>query len=235
MAARKVGDKWFVIKKDGSLGKRGFATQKNALAAQSRGRSFKGGKKSAGRRVAQRAPAAARSSSPKKMTVSKVNDLYALGGAGVFDAANYMGHGDQSKFIDDVVSSYTGFRPSDGQLDLPMLVRGYGGGINRVIEKKALKALGIRGPPSKIKTAGHALDLISYYGKTARDIYIHRDNPALAAAAASKNLNGIDPRYPGWASYQPKDKLVNSVGPYIVQKMVRKGLKRFGVNFGGLI
>lgn len=65
MTAKKKGEKWYVIRKDGSLGSRGYSTQKNALTAQ---------------RTA-RANAAKRSGKPKPRSKSSTSSSNPAGGA----------------------------------------------------------------------------------------------------------------------------------------------------------
>lgn len=198
----------------------------------------KGGSKkrsSPKKRSSSKAASSSSSGSSKKMTMGKIQDLYSLGGAGIWDAVHLMEHKDPNRFMGIVTKSYTGLDPVTGQFDAKMMLRGYGGAVNRVIEKKTYKALHIKGPRSQISTVGDVLDYLSYYGKSAADLYAHKDNKSEAAALVLRNLNGMDYRLDDpVAGYALKDKVYNSMGPYIAQKMIRKGLRRAGINFGGI-
>lgn len=233
MTSRKVGDKWFVVKKDGSLGKRGYTTQSNALAAQKRGKSFTKGSPTKG--GARKAAHVGSTHAQKKMTVGKALDLYSIGGPALNYGlkAYYEGGAAKDNALAWAASVYSGYDYNTGTFEAKKLVAGYGGAINRAIEKKGFKMLRIRGPRSTIKTPGDILDYMTYFGATAMEVYQNKDNPVIANQKAFEIQNGID--LSSTSPYNPTRMLSDKIVPYVAQKYIRKVLRRANINFGGML
>lgn len=136
------------------------------------------------------------------------------------------------------VGHYTGFFPDTGDFQAERLVGGYGAVANRLIEKKAFKAMGIRGPRTCIRTIGDVLDHATYWGATAVEVWDHRSDPELAARHATRIQYGMDYGLVGTRKYQPADMVLKKILPYAGQKLIRKFMRSAGIkmpsfNLGG--
>lgn len=209
---------------------KGKITMKQAWAIH-KGKGGGGSKKKTSSRTS--APkATSTNSSPKKMTVGKALDLYAITGPAISYAYDYS-VGDPNG-LTNIMTAYSSLTP-DGEMKGYRLIEGYGGAVNRAIEKKVFQLAKVRGPRSKIKTVGDVLDYVTYFGSTAKIVWDYRDDPKRAIKYAYLKQNGINLFYKGKRAYQPQDMFYEKVGPYVAQKWLRKGLRKAGITFGGII
>lgn len=161
-----------------------------------------------------------------KMTVGKALDLLGFAGPGATFAISGYQNDDMDQAKHAISRSYIGYDVIDGTLHLEDLVRGYGGSLNRkFLEKNVMKFLHIKGPRSKLETVGDMLDYVTYFGKTAFDVIDNKDNPQEAARAAYQTQYGVDLSQSGFSAWQPFDMLAYKLGPYALQKYIRKIIK----------
>ena len=148
-------------------------------------------------------------------------DIWAAGGEVVHEGLNYSVTKDKDTLVNNLSKNYLAFDPSTGEIDIANLTKGWGGTVNRALEKKGFKMLGIKGPRSNLDTAGDIADHIAYYMSTyfaqkeATDMYTKHSN-------AYHAMNGIDLTQDGWDAWQPEKMFEQKITPYVIQKFVRK-------------
>jgi len=168
----------------------------------------------------------------KKFTVGKALDLYAFGGTAVTQGLIAYQTGDVSRLTTNLPLHYSGLDITDGTVHPAELIKGYGGSINRIAEKKLFKMVGVKAPRSQIKTVGDALDYLTYFGNTGFAVWGNRFNPGAASVAAYKAQFGVDLGAAGTDAYQPMEMITKKWAPYILQKKIRKLLNIKGFPIG---
>lgn len=153
-------------------------------------------------------------------------DLLGIGGAAGYNAIKTITTGDQVPVKQGIPRAYLGYDFITKTTQFPDLIKGYGGSLNRqFIEKKLNKMLGVRPPRSKIETVGDVLDYVSYFGKTAIEVYENRADPAEAFRVGYKTQYGVDLNGENYAAWQPQDMIMEKLVPYWIQKKLRKIVK----------
>lgn len=237
MPVRKVGAVFYVIRKDGSQGKRGFSTKAAAEKAQAKGRALAkrmgfggGGSKSKGNPgPGATGPVPGKS---KRLTVGKALDIASLAGPGAYFAAKYAVDKDEDAIKKSLPRAYVGIDIMSGNVMPKELIKGYGGAVNRAIEKKLFKLFRVRGPVTKMKTISDVVDYATYFGNAGMQAYERRGNVPDAIRHGYRALYGVDLEGEGTAAYDPQEMITKKWVPYIAQKWIFKGLRRAGIRFG---
>lgn len=139
MTVKKVGDKWFVVKNGGQLGKRGFSKKSSAEAAQARGRALAGGATSASRKPSSRSSGGgsmAGSSSKKAPGIGVTYRRFRLGAnisAGAWGPIAQPSTLPLEDKVSEAVRRYAGVDPRSGVIDAgPVIENAKGIGVSLV-------------------------------------------------------------------------------------------------------
>lgn len=228
MAAVEKDGKWYVKKKDGSLGTRGYSSQSKALNVQRTARknvTGKGGKKktsstkSKGKsnksKGSKGSSGGGKTTNSNKWTHGKIMKLHALGAAAGDRVLAYMETEDDT-YLWGLTEDYAGFHATTGEPRLDHLVRGYAPTAIHKIENKIFQAAGIKQPTTNPKTVKAALKLIVYHGSGGGRAYMARDSARRAHQEYVRSEFGVDLTQWGTKAFKPMRYIKEKLIPYII-------------------
>lgn len=222
MAAQEKGGKWYVVKKDGTLGTRGYSSKTKALNAQRTARKNVTGKGSKSKSKSKpksksksKSKGGGHTTNNHKWTHGKIMKLHALGGAAVDRTLGYM-ETDNENFLYGLTHDYGGFDVRTGEPKLGNLVRGYGPTVVHKVENRIFQAAGIRQPTTNPKTVKAALKLIVYHGSGVGRAYAARDNGRIAHQEYFRSEYGFDLSKWGKDSFKPMRYVKEKLIPYVL-------------------
>lgn len=232
MAAQKVTGGFKVKKKGGGLGKRIFKTEAAANKAQARGRKL----------FAQQGgpPATAGKTTPsngngknKKMTLGKALDAWSGTGFFIHRGIIFNRAPNDPETLEftkiAIQKALTGIDSRDGTFAINRLAKGYGGMLNRGLEKKVFRFFGWRPPRGKLENFGDIADNLTYFGSTlTRAAPFRGDNQEMHRQAYLAQF-GVDLGAQDATAYQPGVMIFEKWIPYGAQKTARKILRGLNV------
>lgn len=256
MPVKKIGKKFFPLKKNGKPWKTGFPTKAKAEAAiksniarlkkitgkkpkakkpkKAKKAKKKKKKKKAGGKVAKGNPN--NNNNKNKFPPGKLLDGYLLSAAAIDGAvivAQNPGAMDLAKSRGAVVlASYTGVNMLDGTFKSRRLGTGYGPVVVSKGLRKVMKAGGVPSlPTTKPKSVGDFLDNLSFHGPTALEIADltvlgGEIDPRTAHLIATRNYGGVDITNPDDPKLAIGNAVLKSYLPYYLQKTIRRGLRQ---------
>jgi len=186
-------------------------------------------RKSGSSRPRGRKMAKSKASKARKFTVGTALDIGAFSAAGIHHGLQAYQTGEMSWVKSGITSAYTAYDPVNKKIVPKELIKGYGPSVIRAFEKKLFKAFGVQGPRTQISTVGDVIDMTTYFGKTAMEVYENRADPAEAARQAIITQYGIDMRAEPTKSVKLLDIATEKWLPYIAQKKVRQVLRGAGI------
>lgn len=248
MPFKKIGKKWFPLKKNGKPWKSGFPTEakaKAAVAANKKRLSKLGGKRESPKKktTKKKSNPKKKKNNPKKnktggkkmpkgpdlSSPSDIARLYAIAGAGLSHATAVARGGDSDTHAKRAIEAYTGFDLKTNKVALGSLWRGYGGIANDTAWRKFAKAFGFKAYPTKNpKSMSEFLDYITMYGAPVTHAIANKDDPHEANIRIYESLYGVDLNQVGFASWQPAE-MAQTKLPYMLKKMIFKLARDAGV------
>lgn len=168
-----------------------------------------------------------------KLTVTKALDMLAVGGPAASAGIHFAGDKNPD-WITRIIPYYYSGLDTFGQNPWRFggALKGWGGTVNRMAEKKVFKYLGVNGPRTKIENMGDILDYVTYFGKTAYDVWQNRNDNVQAFRQFYLTQYGVDledQNDAGYGSYQPMEMITEKWLPYLGQRYLRKVMRKFGM------
>lgn len=248
MPVKKIGQRWFPLKKNGQPWKgSGFPSKakaeaaitanKKRLAGLSKKNPKKKAKKSAQVTAGGNVAAKDTKKHNNKMSPGKIMDRYLLGAEAITQTIQAaQGIKDPMQALGDIIGSYTSVNPVRGDFKPSRLGRGYAPVLLSRGLRSAMKAGGVPSlPTTKPKTIGEMLDNLSFYGPTIIEAVVDgQKDPERIHRIAVKNFSGIGlVKDSDELIVQLDQPLKKSYGPYYLQRRIRRFLREnFGLTLG---
>lgn len=231
MTVKKVGDKWFVVKKGGKLGKRAFSKRSSAEAAQARGRALAGGATSASRNTSSTSSgggSTAAGSSKKAPGIGVTYHRFRLAAnisAGAWGPIAQPGTLPLETKLSLAVRRYAGIDPRTGVIDAgPVIENAKGIGVSVVndwVDRKLRNSSRLtRGKVAQILVEG--LPWIR-----ARLDHGNRPHPFYGTVVGwNKRVTGYDPQNGGFVLGRIEEYAVTKGVAAVWDKFVPKSVKQ---------